>query len=70
LTGKCPARPVLQDEAKGHNMKEKYVTGKPRPFKGGELQNLVSSSLLFEVFLSFHRVVVNKTLLGEAYLNF
>jgi hypothetical protein len=51
-------------------MKEKYVTGKPRPFKGGELQNLVSSSLLFEVFLSFKRVVVNKTLLGEAHLNF
>jgi hypothetical protein len=26
----CPASPVLQDGVKGHNMKEKYLTGKPR----------------------------------------
>jgi hypothetical protein len=34
LTGMCPANPALQDGAKGHNIKEKYLTGKPPPFSG------------------------------------
>jgi hypothetical protein len=40
LTGKCPASPALQGGVKsirpdhgGHNMKEKYLTGKPRPLE-------------------------------------
>jgi len=37
LDRKVPLGPTLQDGAKGHNMKEKYLTGKPRPL-GRELQ--------------------------------
>ena len=44
LAGKCPASPALQDGAKGHNMKEKYLTGKPRAQRG-ELQSYESLSL-------------------------
>jgi hypothetical protein len=31
LTGKCPVSPALEGGVKGHNIKGKYLTGKPRP---------------------------------------
>ena len=31
MAGTCPASPALQDGVKGHNIKEDYLTGKPRP---------------------------------------
>jgi len=30
LTGKCPVSLALEGEVKGHNIKGKYLTGKPR----------------------------------------
>jgi len=39
LTGKCPASPALEGGGKGHTIKEKYLTGKPRPLgRGASLQ--------------------------------
>jgi hypothetical protein len=34
LAGRCPASPAFHDEAKGHNIKANYLTGKPRPLGG------------------------------------
>jgi hypothetical protein len=35
VTGKCPASPALAGGVKGHNIKGKYLTGKPRPLGRG-----------------------------------
>ena len=35
LTGKCPVSPALEGGVKGHNIKGKYLTGKPRPLGRG-----------------------------------
>jgi hypothetical protein len=34
LTGKCPANSALEGGVKGHNIKGKYHTGKPRAVRG------------------------------------
>src|SRR4030042_7008111 len=39
LTGKCPVSPVLEGGVKGHNIKGKYLTGKPRPLGRGASLN-------------------------------
>jgi hypothetical protein len=35
LTGKCPVSPALEGGVKGHNIKGRYLTGKPRPLGRG-----------------------------------
>jgi hypothetical protein len=35
LTGKCPVSPALEGGVKGHNIKGKHLTGKPRPLGRG-----------------------------------
>jgi len=35
LAGKCPASPALEGGVKGHTIKRKYLTGKPRPLVRG-----------------------------------
>ena len=34
-TGKCPVSPALEGGVKGHNIKGRYLTGKPRPLGRG-----------------------------------
>jgi hypothetical protein len=34
-TGKCPVSPALEGGIKGHNIKGKYLAGKPRPLGRG-----------------------------------
>jgi len=43
FTGKCPVSPALEGGVKGHNIKGKYLTGKPRPLgRGASLKRFVN----------------------------
>jgi putative tricarboxylic transport membrane protein len=70
LDRKVPLGAALQDGAKGHNMKEKYLTGKPRPLgrgasilrsfgKGGEMRRA-------DIYVGLGLMAVGLLVLGDA----
>ena len=47
LTGKCPVSPALEGGVKGHNIKGKYLTGKPCPLgRGASLKQYFSRKMI------------------------